>query len=557
MRRGVAKISLALLLSSLTFGDLKDAAEVHGQLTAIQYGTSQAVQLFDEVDEGECTADAVPFLQRSATVAIKGQNCLIAKLLIPPAVLCSLGAVMLFVVFRSILVAGHDPADFVLSLGVFNSFQENMLFTIVLVHAFGFMHSLGGGAVSSGGLIGTHKIGTSFGTVVMCMGFHMKPDLSRFSQAILLLGAWLQIVSAVTFGALGFATLERIQVKLPVDIVLKLLFAARFFQGFGGGLQISLAWNQVAHIASDRRGVQNMRVFVGGCLGLGAGPLIISAASWVTAAMPCSCRLDSRLMLPLVAALPLMQLAVLLPLGIPSLEGVPTVGEQAIAIGEKQRCWKLVVVLICICMHILRNLTVAALEAGVSMLFETKYGWSKGSVGLGTSAVVFAALPVQLIFERLKPIMAQQTWTIVMLWASLTASCFLSVRDDKMLLGASMVLFPLMALSSGLIMGKMQDHALPRGSLLDLNTSTLLGMTIADFAGRGGGPIAARWSISRLGQGGFAGFLVGCCGATTLLYHITLCISYHWQDSHKESEQPSQSYAPLAPPESSCECERQ
>jgi len=272
--------------------------------------------------------------------------------------------------------------------------------------------------------------------------------------------------------------------------------------------------------------------------------------------MPCSGDLGSRLMLPLVAVLPLMQLAVLLPLEVPSLEGVSDIGEKAIATGKKRGCCRVAVVLMCIFMQVVLNLCLAALEAGVSILFQTKYGWSRGRVGLGTSAIVFAALPVQLIWEQIKTIMAPEAWTIVMLWTSTASAMLLRVHDAKVLQGASMILFPLMALSSGLIMSKMQDHALPRGSILDLNTSTLLGLVVADFAGRGAGPIAARWSASRLGQEGFAWLLIGGCGATTLLYHITLCISYHLQDSDKEPKRHSPQSAPLAmegclPPKSS------
>jgi len=489
-------------------------------------------------------------INERAIVATTDQYCPIASLLIPPAVFCLFGAVALFAVFRSILVVGrdaNDPLEFVLCLGVFNSFQENMLFTMVLVHAFDFMHSLGAGAVTSGTLIGMHKMGTSCGTAVLCMGVHMNPKLWRFSRPIILLGAWLQIISGFVFGALGFAAMEHSQVKLPVGTVVNLLFAVRFVQGFGGGLQVSLALNQSAQTTSgNRRETQNMRVLVGACLGLGAGPLIMSAAWWVATAMPCSGRLGSRLMLPLVAVLPLMQLAVLLPLEVPSLEGVSDIGEKAIATGKKRGCCRVAVVLMCIFMQVVLNLCLAALEAGVSILFQTKYGWSRGRVGLGTSAIVFAALPVQLIWEQIKTIMAPEAWTIVMLWTSIATAILLRVCDANVLQGAPMILFPLMALSSGLILSKMQDHALPRGSLLDLNTSTLLGLVVMDFAGRGGGPVAARWSVSRFGQEGFAWLLIGGCGATTFVYHITLCISYHLQDSSKEPNRRSPQSTPLA-----------
>jgi len=296
-----------------------------------------------------------------------------------------------------------------------------------------------------------------------------------------------------------------------------------------------LAWNQAAQLTSGhRRGIQNMRVFVGGCLGLGAGPLIISAVWWMAAAMPCTASLGSSGMLPLVAALPLMQLAVMLPLEMPSLKGVPNMGEQVITTGISAGWWRVIVIFFCICMQILRNLALSSLEAGVSILFETKYGWRTDMVGLGTSAMVFVALPVQLIWERLKPIMTPEAWTVVMLWTSVVAACFLRVHDGMVLLGSSLILFPLVALSSGLIMSRMQDHVFPRGSLLDLNTSTLLSLVVADFAGRGGGPIAARWSASQLGQGGFAWLLVSCCGATTFFYHIIAGGSHYWQDIRKE-----------------------
>lgn len=300
--------------------------------------------------------------------------------------------------------------------------------------------------------------------------------------------------------------------------------------GLGGGLQISLAWTQAANLLSGAdRGVQNMRVFLGGCLGLGAGPLIMSASWCITDALECARGFGFMVLFPMSAVLPLIQLAFLLPFKIPSLQsleakGSPVLSPRSSALTIGETCRRVAVVLICLSMQMLRNLTLASLEAGASAIFQVQYGWSHGMIGVGTAAIVFAALPAQIIFERFRSAMSPHSWTIAMLWTSLAASFVMLCPSSIVFLGASMVLFPMMALSSGLIMARMQENVLPEGYFLDLNTATLLGLVAADFMGRGGGPVLARWSTSRLGQEGFVMVEAVACAVAILLYYCTDCL---------------------------------
>jgi hypothetical protein len=68
----------------------------------------------------------------------------------------------------------------------------------------------------------------------------------------------------------------------------------------------------------------------------------------------------------------------------------------------------------------------------------------------------------------------------------------------------------------------MQQFAPPQGSFLDAGTSTLMGIAVSDFIGRGQGPPLARWRVHDGGQTAFAHLQIAICLTAAVLYHVVL-----------------------------------
>jgi len=161
-------------------------------------------------------------------------------------------------------------------------------------------------------------------------------------------------------------------------------------QGFGGGLQIGLAWNQAAHlVVGDDRGLQNMRVFMAGCLGLGAGPMAISAAGFFDKAIRCSVDPGFSVMFPFVACAPCIQIVLFLQSQLLSLHEASDLGTPPKETSTNSQKTKATVVFLCLCMLILRNLTLASIEVGSAELLQTNYGYGKAGIGFGVSTFFF------------------------------------------------------------------------------------------------------------------------------------------------------------------------
>mmetsp|Transcript_89354 Transcript_89354/g.124105 ORF Transcript_89354/g.124105 Transcript_89354/m.124105 type:complete len:156 (+) Transcript_89354:3-470(+) len=123
-----------------------------------------------------------------------------------------------------------------------------------------------------------------------------------------------------------------------------------------------------------------------------------------------------------------------------------------------------------------------------------------------------------------------------MLWTSLAAGCLLIFENFATFYIASMLFFPMMALSSGIVMARMQDYAMPDGSLLDRNTTTLLGLVMADFLGRGFGPISARYGIHLGEQQGFALMQITYAAVSVVLFMVSEAASRRAIQSKTETE---------------------
>ncbi|CAE7453872.1 unnamed protein product, partial [Symbiodinium sp. CCMP2456] len=485
----------------------------------------QDAKILAETADSDCAVRAVSLLQKTAAAPRTQMRpeCLMVDVVIPAVVVTLLGTIVLHLIFRC--VVDSAPVTYMLALGVYANFQDNLLFTVVLVRSHVLALQFQASPLASGCLVGAHKMGTAVGMVLVFLALKFYPECWRRPRRGLVAGALLQIVFSCAFALLAFFEVEG---RLWV---LWVLVTSRLLLGMGGGLQVSLAWNLAARLPSEHRALHNLRLFVAGCLGLGAGPLVSSLATATAKIVPCSSDLDgSEGMLALLALIPWMQLCLLLP-PLPSLEQMPdcrTAGGKSGA--------RAAVVCLCLAMLVLRNLSLASLEVGTAELFQSKYDIQPGLAGLLCAIIVFTALPVQLLYERLQVGKQSRVSLQSMLWASLAAGCFLIFENFATFYIASMLFFPMMALSSGIVMARMQDYVMPDGSLLDRNTTTLLGLVMADFLGRGFGPISARYGIALGEQQGFAMTQITYAAVSVVLFMVSEAASYRAIQGKTESE---------------------
>lgn len=443
-------------------------------------------------------------------------------------VILVIGAALLWWFFLPLSDSRND-VQALLAIGCWVLFQENLIFSSVLIDSLTFSRNLHADAWFSGFLISVHKMGTSTGQLSFLLVLRRFPDLWRKSLAVLGTGASMQIMGALLFCLAGLLSLAYNSLSLSRSLCMNLALCGRFLAGVGGGIQVALAWNQASHLLTgEQRALQNSRIVLAAALGLGAGPLLITAARTSTLHDMGSAQLlagscEHVSMFPLAVALPMMQLAAIVQA--PSIPDTAYAATRATTAAVTHAPRQIVVVLLCLLMLMLRNLSVSALEAGMAMVLQTEYSESETIVGVATSFIVLSVLPGQACYEAFRKYTTSNFWVRSFLRTALLGSVALFYQDVRMLLAACFIIFPTMTLSSGQIVGLGQDHALPNGYLLDLNTVTIVGNVLGDLVGRGGGPVFSRWGIELGGQDAFAFEQLGMVAFSIVLYEVALFVS--------------------------------
>merc|ERR1719191_1528965 len=101
--------------------------------------------------------------------------------------------------------------------------------------------------------------------------------------------------------------------------------------------------------------------------------------------------------------------------------------------------------------------------------------------------------------------------------------CFVSHAECAwVLLAADCMLFPCFYLTDGLLQGIMYSHALPTGSLLDVNNISIFLIVFANAVGRFLGPPVARWNVENGGQWEYALWQLVICFAAIVLLELAL-----------------------------------
>jgi len=447
-------------------------------------------------------------------------TCMTMQLLLPIIGYLLLGfplADYYFRKFSSSSDPGNAAVKSALCMSVFAVFMENMTYSILFVDSVDFASSISWGSMNSGTMVGIQKVGTALGTFLIFLLFLRKPDCWRtVGPHVYLLGFVVQVFSSLTFAMLGLA---HVFYGLGGNLTIIAVNMARLLGGFGGGLQISFGLQQSAHLVTGAaRSLQNTRWYLGGCLGMGFGPLLASSASSVAQMIKCPDSTPSfEVTIALAAFLPLLQLPAFSKMR--TVEDETDVGVTGYGVTSN---WfrQTVVVLICLIMQVLRAMSMAAVEAAATELLRTHYGWSRRTTGVATSLVIFSMLPCQVVYEYFFAHRRSDSSIRGLLMCAIAGSAFLAGETLASLLVGAVLLLPTMALSSGLIMGRMQAHSLPDGSLLDLNKITLFALLLSDLIGRGFGPSLARESVEAGGQAAFARDQLVITGISLILNEI-------------------------------------
>eukprot|EP00930_Biecheleria_cincta_P024588 TRINITY_DN17591_c0_g1_i2.p1 TRINITY_DN17591_c0_g1~~TRINITY_DN17591_c0_g1_i2.p1 ORF type:complete len:586 (+),score=85.95 TRINITY_DN17591_c0_g1_i2:72-1829(+) len=462
-------------------------------------------------------------------------SCQLLQLLAPMLLYVVAGSLLVLFYFRRRADAALKTQD-ALAMSMFVVFMENLIYSVLFVDSMAMASSNSAYEVfpkqsdvgaKSGMIIGTQKMGTAVGTLLMFLLFLNWPYLWRTRGPIVYAtGLGLQMLCALTFSGAGMMHVFQ---GFHGNILQVILGASRFLQGLGGGIQVAFGLQQSAHLVSGKhRAVQNTRFYLGACLGMGAGPLLVSAAGTVSQAVPCDDAANFETTIGLIAVLPFVQLPPMCRGGFVASLDFEDAGSlenrdfsHSASRDENSRSMgQSLTVIICLVLQVLRSLAMAAIEAAVSHLLHEEYQWSRRLTGLATAVIIFAMLPVQLLYEKYAINCSVASFIRLLLVSAFVGSFVLAIPTDKALLLGCVLSLPSMALSSGLIMGTMQAHALPDGSILDLNKTTLLSLLLSDFIGRGLGPAVARVATSSGGQKAFAWQQCVVTAVSIVLYEI-------------------------------------
>jgi len=460
--------------------------------------------------------------------------CEVSRLLLPVVLWLVLGS--LAVHGLAYLFAPNGGNEAILAMSVFAVFVENLLYSCVFVDSLDFASSVFGDQSASGTIIGIHKMGTGIGTLLVFLLFTGVPNLWQSQGYNIFVGAFaVQVVAAAAFGSLSML---HVYTETGGNGYFAAIYASRWLQGLAGGVQVACGLEQSAFLKTGlQRSIQNTRFYLGGCLGMGFGPLLSSLTTAAAHYVKCREPVGYETTFAVCITIPLIQL--------PALWRLPKTMElegegQALATNQKEPAddptQRYAVVTLCLVLQVLRSMSMASFEAALSELLYTEYHWNRRATGVVTAAMMFSMLPAQIVYERLALRFSVNRAIRSLLLVALVGSVLTFANDVFSLLMSALIVLPSLALSSGLIMGTMQIHCLPNSFVFNLTGCTLCSLLFSDFLGRGFGPEMARWSIAKGGQHAFGEQQLLLSSACVVLYEMVHVCATAKVNGHEKPE---------------------
>jgi len=399
------------------------------------------------------------------------------------------------------LASQHRPEELVFRLCVFSAFQDSLSFCLPLLDSLRLAEALGAGSVFSGFVVGSYRAASVVGSLAMWMGLKHYPQLWRHARAILRNALFLQTLCAVVI-----YMSSRLPGVLPPVVLRVVLIAARTIQGVGGSLINILAVNLSGHLGNQTERPERMLTLnFAWTLGLGLAPLLaVSCNSLVEVVEGNVPGYEVTLYTGMFVPLLTLVLAFIptLPETITSEDQAEMDATNAMRCGVDDRHTRVVVLSCCILVVPVRAFGTASLESGLSYILDVLHDWNMASVGVATSATFSSSFILKTAYSHCKEALTIKSWLRSWMLASLIGAIMLHPvfsSSPPILLVSCAVIFPTLYMSGGLLSGIMQNHCLPLGSILDMNTVILISDVSGNIIGRFLGPPAARWALSRGG----------------------------------------------------------
>jgi hypothetical protein len=266
-----------------------------------------------------------------------------------------------------------------------------------------------------------------------------------------------------------------------------------------------------------------VRFFFTNTLGIGLGPMI---AAIMRVLEFCPPQKDVRFMVTGLSQLVLaLASTAAVALYYPRLDDVDDYVEtesfevKVVARSSTTSMLQKVVVIGCMVNTFIRAFVTSGVEGATSLLLETEYGWHPSKIGIAIGATFLCCFPAKLMIDFFKQHLTVFRWIQLLCSISIFGSVFLFRRSWFFLISADVLLFPSLYLSDGMVRGLMQQYALPPGSILDQNHTTLWAMLLNSL-GRYLGPWMARALLERGDQNAYAMLQVSLTAAFWVVFEV-------------------------------------
>jgi len=393
-------------------------------------------------------------------------------------------------------------------------FFSLMMYALVIPDSYIISKKVGTGMGFSGWLIGTYFLGSNFGALFCWHAMKKSPDMWwKAPQTILLPTAISQIVGAMLYTVATFMA-AYIPYHSTWNLVTRFeLLLSRFVLGCAQGMVEQMTLRATPYLVSMEDRPHATSVFIL-CvnLGIGLGPM---ADSFMSVIDRCPQGADPVQGVGILHALLGIFIFVLLQM-YPKLKSAPEDSEECVSaqkhpLGEKhseeELARKTKVIVGSLIMTTVRAFIVAALEAAVALLLQTKYGVRQQDVGLLIAIAFLASIPVHYCRASLSWLMSDIAWMRLANFVALLGAvlCFPQTCTTgncmwQLIIG-SMLLFPCLYVSDSLNWGTATKHFFPPGtSLLDATHASLWYIICSNGIGRSFGPWVARMMIALGGQ---------------------------------------------------------
>lgn len=407
------------------------------------------------------------------------------------------------------MTSEHSVPEQARSVGLFLMFTGMTNYSMFILDSYHLAEAIGQDASYSGELLGIYFAASGTGSLVMSLLLWVWPPLWKTQpRRILGLTQLITVAGCCIYAWIAsYIAYRKVHFVAEVQLLRVWLLVARALCGAGQGLSSSLLQVSFARLTpAPQRPAQMTRFLFSVTLGIGLGPIIVSFMSMLNF---CPGVLDDSVtnLATDFEVLGITQLVFAsISLGsvlmfYPDLQEAADFVETSQAPPQDKVVKQKVIILACMVNILMRALISSGVEAGTAMLLEEDY--RNRDVGIIIGVAFLVCLPIKLLIDWEKVRLSVFQWIRLFCGVSLIGTVVLLHRSRLALIFSTVLLFPSLYLSDGMIRGLAQQHAAPTGSCLDQTGTTLL-MMLTIAAGRFCGPWVSRTVLQKTNQTYFA-----------------------------------------------------